>query len=260
MFMNESNLAGPAAVTRGVCISYVAWRKKADPAAGKYTACHNTALIELKTLSVLLQEALIRGWIPHNPVRSLGIKREPTREKPELTHEDIAAIRAAIKTWPNLDQRHFLHVSFEIAIHHGCRIRETCFPLTQIDFDNQTMMVNAKGGKIRRVRIHPDLMPLFLQLRADGRTHTYDQKYTNLGHRQFNPSRIWAHVFHTLGLKQKGVSFHCTRVTVATWMARSNVHEAKAKAFLGHASTTVHRIYQRLRHEDLDPCLDAIKP
>jgi hypothetical protein len=41
-------------------------------------------------------------------------------------------------------------------------------------------------------------------------------------------------------------------------MARQHVPENLAKQFIGHASTTVHRGYQRLKPEDLSDCTDAL--
>jgi hypothetical protein len=53
--------------------------------------------------------------------------------------------------------------------------------------------------------------------------------------------------------------FHCTRVTVITRLCRANVSESQAMRFVGHASETIHRVYQRLRAEDVSACVSALR-
>lgn len=55
------------------------------------------------------------------------------------------------------------------------------------------------------------------------------------------------------------LSFHCTRVTVVTRLARAGVPLAQAMAFVGHSSSLVHRLYTRLRPADLSLATDALK-
>jgi hypothetical protein len=75
-------------------------------------------------------------------------------------------------------------------------------------------------------------------------------------------SSDWHDFLRRSGLKRKilGVTPHCLRVTAATRMARAGVSISKAMKFLGHASEIVHRIYQKLRTDDLDDCLAALGP
>jgi integrase len=54
-------------------------------------------------------------------------------------------------------------------------------------------------------------------------------------------------------------TFHCTRVTVITRMARAGVPIQQAMAYVGHADQTVHRIYQRLQADDLTKCTEALR-
>ena len=64
-----------------------------------------------------------------------------------------------------------------------------------------------------------------------------------------HPAKKWRQFFRRIGLPH--LSFHCTRVTVATKFARSGVPISQAKAYIGHASDTVHAIYQRLTPADV---------
>jgi hypothetical protein len=52
-------------------------------------------------------------------------------------------------------------------------------------------------------------------------------------------------------LKMKHLSFHSTRVTVVTRLARANYSRQLTKAYVGHASDTVHDIYTRLEAADV---------
>lgn len=62
--------------------------------------------------------------------------------------------------------------------------------------------------------------------------------------------------FKAIGLPH--LCFHCTRVTVITRMARAGVPISQAMRYVGHASTAVHKIYQRLAASDLSSAVNAI--
>ena len=62
-------------------------------------------------------------------------------------------------------------------------------------------------------------------------------------------ARNWHRFFRRIGLPH--LSFHCTRVTVITRLARAGVPEQQAMRFIGHATLEVHRIYQKLKPGDL---------
>lgn len=54
------------------------------------------------------------------------------------------------------------------------------------------------------------------------------------------------------------LSFHSTRVTVVTRLARAGVQERVAMRYVGHASATIHRIYTRLQVDDLKCCVEVL--
>jgi len=68
-------------------------------------------------------------------------------------------------------------------------------------------------------------------------------------HGDSGSSHLWIAVLMLLDLPH--LSFHCTRVTVVTRIARKGYCMAQAKAYVGHASDTVHAIYQRLTPPDV---------
>ena len=89
------------------------------------------------------------------------------------------------------------------------------------------------------------------KLKKDGRTMTCELPQM--------ASKEWWRFFKKIGLHQKGVCFHCTRVTVITRLIRQGHSEAVVRKIVHHASTEVNRIYQRLGVEDVRPALNSLK-
>jgi integrase len=262
MFLDERGITSPRHLTRAHCFDYLPWRIRPAKSEGRFRASHNTAMLELKILGMLMDEAIRRGYAQTNPCAKLGIKRSPGREKPELTDEDIEFIRSNLDS-EDEPNRTFLKNSFEIARYQGCRLGETflnpCSDVEIFEEERGGKMVKVgrihfhrKGGKFDTVPLHPALVPLFESLQASGAQSTYDQPP--------NPSRKWTDFLIRIGMKKRkpAACFHSLRVTAATRMARANVSEAKAMKYLSHASTVVHRTYQRLRSGDLDDCFTAL--
>lgn len=204
----------------------------------------NTALGEVKLLGLILGEALQRGMVRSNVCRNLGIKRDRGRIKPEFTDDQIRMVRDALLNYPE-----WMRISFEISMHHGTRLRATQIDLHRdIDWKNRRITFHEKAGKVFTVPAHPIVFQLLKQRHAAGAAKACELPK--------GASKAWRKFFDRIGLTEH--CFHCCRVTVITKMARKGVAEAKAMKFVGHASSEVHRIYQRLRTEDLDDCLHAL--
>lgn len=252
MFLAEKSIFSPRALTRQDCQAYIEWRQVPDKRNGKYRAGHNTALLELKTLGLIMREAVIRNYAAANPCRELGISRIAGRVKPHYSLAEITLVRVAAQKQQE-PLRSFLVNSFEIARYQGCRLSETYLnPMKDVSLKDMRITFRAKGGKEHVTRLHPKLRPLFAQLIRDKRTETYKPVKS--------PAKTWFNFLKSIGLKaaNPNLCFHSLRVTVATELARANVHESKAMRFLGHASTTVHRSYQRLRPDDLEEAVNAV--
>lgn len=255
MFLAEKQIEFPRQFRREHCSEYFTWREKPNKSRGKYKAGHNTALLELKTFAIIMDEAVRREYATANPCLKLGIKRIPGRVKPELPPDIVTMIRSAIQKEPE-PLREFFNNSFEIAYYHGIRISETYFnPQERVRFiapDKATITFEMKGGKTRALFLHPALMDLFRRLLDEGKIETYAQPSS--------PSKYWFNFLTRHGIKKKlpGVCFHSLRVTAATKLARAGISEKKAMEYISHASTTVHRSYVRLKPEDLTECSDAI--
>lgn len=226
---------------------YLAWRKKQTRHCGKKIN-HNTAVTELKVMSRIMREAHRRDYTEANPFYQLGLKRLDVKVKPELTDTEIETIRKAL-----LEEPAWMRISFEIAIHQGCRLSETQVPLDWVDLKRDTITFSAKGRQghphVFTTALHPGLKPLFEKLKKE-----------NLSRLACEHPPMAAKAFHDFFKKINlpHVSFHSTRVTVITRMARGGVTQQKAMAYVGHSSETVHRIYQRLTSQDLAGVAGAI--
>lgn len=243
-FLEEKSITLPEQITRGHVMEYFA--KRQNGIAGLGACSRNTALMDLRILRAILFEAVRQEWIQVNPASRLGLKAEKSEVKAELTVEDIAIIRDRLKTC-----RREMQVAFEIALHQGCRLRETSMPLDRINLTEETIAFEIKGGGYHVTMLHPDLKPLIRSMQAEGRKTTFDY-YPQI-------SRDFSRLFKKLKLRKKGITFHSTRVTAITRLARSGkVSEQQAMRFIGHATASVHRIYQRLGASDLGACIEAL--
>jgi integrase len=261
IFLEHREIHGPAQFLRQHCFDYITWRKDPKGLEGKQRAvrkaCHNTALLDLKVMRIVMQEAVERNLAPGNPCLRLGIEREPRKLKPELADEHIELIRNKIPTAENPITRQMLETSFEISRYQGCRISETRVHVrNDVNLEARTITFNAKGQKQFTTALHPKLIPLFEKLRADGRAYTWDPA---ADYRQW-ASLQWHKFFKRIKLSTTLLNscFHSTRVTVVTRMARNDVPISKAKNYVGHASGFIHETYQRLTAQDVAGCTDAV--
>jgi site-specific recombinase XerD len=247
-YLEEKKISAPHQLTFDDCVDYMEWRQTGQPQLGIYKCGHNTARLDLKILHLICEYAIKRGLIVANPCRKLGIKRHKPREKPELTDEDIALIR---KKLVELNMPSWMSTSFEIAIHQGVRLSETSFPLSRIDWKNQTIEFHAKRDRRYSVAIHKKLLPLLKKLKDEKQSMTCELPKM--------ASKEWWKFFKKIELHQKGISFHCTRVTVITKLIREGWSEGAVMNVVHHASTEVHRIYQRLGVEDSRRVLASLR-
>ncbi len=235
VYLAEKKVGGPAGVTHALCFDYPKWRTAVDPAIMK--PCHwNTALLELKVLSRVMSEAVRRGMVTANPCFRLGLRRQASKVKPEVTPEDQKIIEAALK-----DRPAWMRECWTVAMCQGFRLSETNCPIDRIDMKTGTISVIGKG-KVHTAPLHPEVKKLALIAKKAGRK-------TLLSEFPGKASLHWTKFFHRLGLGH--LTFHSTRVTVVTRLARSGASQAQTMAYVGHASETVHAVYMRLSAPDV---------
>jgi len=250
-FLTDTGLRIPRALTYENVLAFVKWRSsQVKPSSGKVVS-KNTALCDVRIMAVVMREACRRGFADGNPCDRLGITKDPSKEKPEMTDAEIDKIRDALKSQPE-----WMQVSFEIGIHQGCRLTETAVPWHRIDLDNDQITFVAKGRNGRphefTTKIHPGLKPLLRSLKTKNPESKTTCTLPSMA------AKDWHFFFQGTCLPH--LCFHCTRVTVVTRMARAGVPIQQAMAFVGHASEVIHKVYQRLKPADTGNAVAAINP
>jgi integrase len=124
---------------------------------GVHKAAKNTALLEIKFLGMIMDEAIQSGFCNTNPCRKLGIKRDKPKAKPKIEIDEHRLITRALKREPE-----WMRVSYKIAWEQGCRFSETCFPLSDVDLARNVIGFRTKGEKetIAEFPLSPRLRPL----------------------------------------------------------------------------------------------------
>ena len=246
VWLQENRYHSPRAITYRNAIEYIEWRTKQKKRSGK-KAKRNTAVMELKILSMIMGEAVRLGHADANPLVSLKIRRDKPAKKPEMTDEEIREIHAALKAEPE-----WMQVCFEIALHTGCRLRETRIPLECIDFnENKITFPSPKGGEDRAFSIPMPtaLRPLLQEICKSKQRATLEFP--------FQPSRRWQQFFIKIG--KPHLCFHCLRVTYVNRLRRAGVPREAAMRLVNHASELVHQIYQREKVDDVAQWRDAVE-
>jgi site-specific recombinase XerD len=247
-FLTEKAIHTPGQLTREHCMAYMPWRKAQK--VGEHLVAHNTARMELVYLGVVCEEAVNRQMIPRNPAHRLGIGKERGKVKPALTDQLIEQIRKALEVEPA-----WMSHAFEIAIHQGCRISETQIFTGAVDFARGCIHFRkTKGDKPFTAPMHPALRPLLEKLDAEARRTNAETIFALPP----NGPRDFHRLFDALKIegsdstfRDLGVTFHSTRVTVATRLAQGDYSKSKAMRLLNHSSELIHSTYQRLQAADV---------
>lgn len=246
LWLQTERLHSPRAVTYRKALEYIEWRTRFKKKSGR-SANRNTAIMELKLLAMIMGEAVRLGHADANPLVSLKVRRDKSRKKPELTDKEITEIRGALQAEPE-----WMQDSFEIALHTGCRLRETQIPMNCLDFtENKITFPSPKGGEERAFSIPMPtaLRSLLKRLAKSGRKHTVEFP--------FQPSRRWQQFF--LKIKKPHLCFHCLRVTYVNRLRRAGVPREAAMRLVNHSSELVHQIYQREKVDDVAQWRDAVE-
>ncbi len=238
MWLQYRQIHTPKQITYKTALEYIDWRINFKKKSGK-KAGRNTAILELKTFSLILSEAVRLGHADSNPLAHLRIRKDKAKKKPEMTNDEIVEIRRALQTEPE-----WMQVAFQLGLHTGCRVRETAIPMSCVDFDEEKITFpSPKGGEDRAFSIPmPDaLKPLFERLKAQRRATTLEFP--------FQPSRRWTQFFAKI--KKPHLCFHCLRVTYVNRLRRAGVPREVAMRLMNHASELIHQIYQREKVSDV---------
>lgn len=245
LWLQTERLHSPKDITYRKALEYVEWRTTFKKRTGSSVG-RNTAIMELKLLAMIMGEAVRLGHAEANPLVSLKLRRDKSPKKPELTDEEIKVIQKALEAEPE-----WMQVAFEIALHTGCRLRETRIPLDCLDFaEKKITFPSPKGGESRAFSIPMPtaLRPLLAKLHKSKRGFTLDFP--------FQPSRRWQQFF--IKIKMPHITFHCLRVTYVNRLRRAGVPREAAMRLVNHSSELIHKVYQREKVDDVAQWRDAV--
>jgi hypothetical protein len=248
-WLRENKVLTPRALVYKNMVDYVLWRESQKKRSGR-TVRRNTALLDVKVLSRIMREAVRQGFATGNPCFAIGddMPAEAAKIKEEFTDADIALIRSEFKRREGLGRpSDWMPIAFEIALHQCCRLSATQIPMERIDFERRTIRFHEKGGIVFTVPMHPGIEPLLRRLRDEGRGVTCKLEPFS--------SRNFSRFLRSIGLAH---SFHSTRVTGISRMARAGVPIQQAMAYVHHGDWAVHKIYQRLKPADVQGCHAAL--
>jgi integrase len=242
-YLDAAGIAVPRQLTRQQVRDFIEWRNEARAEAGIHKGAKNTALLEVKFLSLIMDEAVASGFANNNPCTRLGIGRDEPKRKARITYDEHRLIVKALKLKPE-----WMRVSYKIAWEQGCRFSETMFALSDVDFARNVIGLRTKGKKesVAEVPLMPGLRPLLLRLSRQGREYTFQKSDLPKGGDTptAGAAKAFWKFFRKIGLPH--LSFHSTRVTFITRCKEAELPEEDAMRLCLHASTTVHRTYPRL--------------
>lgn len=235
VFLEERGVKHPNEVSYQLCHEYMRVRSQ--------VCTWNTALTELRVLGAIEQEAVRRAYIQANPCSRLRLGRKNTKQKREVSQEELDFIAEEIHSAPEWLQNAWL-----VGCKQGCRLSEVKVKMSDIDEHKGVILFHVKGGKTHPAPLHRDLLPLVKLCREQDKEYLVDLP-------------IYASKLIIQWLRSKGVndiSFHCLRVTVVTRLARAGYSESQVMEYVGHCSEMVHSIYRKLQPADLKHLGDAL--
>lgn len=262
IFFEANRIHTPRDLTRQHCFDYFPWRitperetetqMKARKKLGLHKATRNTALLEMRTLGVIMKEAVFSGYAPANPCRELGLGKAEENKPVELTDKALEELEANIQNAPE-PERTILWRSYLIAIKHGVRISETCVnPMRDVllrEPNTSEITFYQKGGRVRTKPLHPDLFQMFKELQGAKATATFPKP--------INFQAFWWKRINGWGMRETygKVCFHSLRVTVQNKLRRAGINDEIRRAYLSHERKgDVHSGYSRIGVNELRVC------
>lgn len=244
-FNGERGIRHPAHVRYEHAADFMKWRKA-------QRVKHNTARLELKFYSFILQEALRREYCQKNPLSLAQVGREPVAEKPDLDLEDFRKARAAFAARATAP---WMLTVFEVCAHVGCRFCEAEFGPEAVDFKKKILWITdskrADTDPRKRFGVPlPDTLATHLREVFKVRERTAPDLSQGEQNRQFN-----------ITLKAAcGATSHSLRVAFITRCHRAGLSESQAMRLTNHSTRLVHQIYSRLSVDDARAAAEKVPP
>jgi site-specific recombinase XerC len=216
-------------------------------------ASKNTARLEIKFFSSIMQEAMRRELTEKNPLALAKVPRKAAKVKKELTPEDFIAARAAFTERSGAP---WMLTAFEICSHLGCRFSEAELGRDAVDFEKKmvTLVDSKRDDTDPRKRFCvplPDTLATHLKAVFDKRDRTTPPLDKSGEHnRQFNKTLKAA----------TGATSHSLRVSFITRCHRAGLSESQAMRLTNHSTRLVHLIYSRLNFADAQAAAALVPP
>jgi integrase/recombinase XerC/integrase/recombinase XerD len=193
----------------------------------------------LSTLSSFYRYLYAQGVIGSNPLPAVGRPRIKEKELKYLKHNQVMRLLDSI---PEADPRDKLIIRLIYAT--GVRVSELCgITLSDIDFDDCTIRVLGKGGKIRTVFVDDETLEEIQKFsggRIDGPLFI-----GQMGH-AISPRTV-QYIFNKWA--PKGITPHKIRHSYASELYRRSKNLRVVQENLGHSSIQTTEIYL---HTDVD--------
>jgi site-specific recombinase XerD len=200
--------------------------------------------------------------VTHNPVK--GVKRPKVDsyegKTPALGDAQVRLLLEAPPTDTLKGKRDRAILS--VLLYHALR-REELTKLLVKDFSHERrgvphLRVQGKGGKLRYIPTHPQTLRLvaeYLDLASHGHEHDWPLfrplRNQHAGHTvtALTPSGVYSEVvvryMRQVGIQGENMGPHALRATAATSALEHNADIAKVQEWLGHASISTTRMYDR---------------
>lgn len=193
----------------------------------------------LSSLSSFYHYLFTQGVIEFNPLPAVGRPRVKEKELKYLKHNQVMLLLQSI---PDEDARDRLIIRLIYAT--GVRVSELCgITLSDIDFDDCTIRVLGKGGKIRIVFVDEETLEEIRKFsggRIDGPLFV-----GHMGH-AISPRTV-QYIFNKWA--PKGITPHKIRHSYASELYRRSKNLRVVQENLGHSSIQTTEIYL---HTDVD--------
>jgi integrase/recombinase XerC/integrase/recombinase XerD len=193
----------------------------------------------LSSLSSFYRYLYTQSVIKSNPLPAVDRPRIKETELKYLKHNQVMRLLESI---PDTDSRDRLIIRLIYAT--GVRVSELCgITLSDIDFDDHTIRVLGKGGKIRIVFVDDDTLEQILKFiggRIDGPLFVGHMKHA------ISPRTV-QYIFTKWA--PKGITPHKIRHSYASELYRRSKNLRVVQENLGHSSIQTTEIYL---HTDID--------
>lgn len=252
LFLSENDIDSPGQVTRELLYDYPRWRKTWRGLRGRRRESKlATAILGLKVMAIVLEEAVTRGLILSNPAQKLNIQTEEAPLRPEITPDMERVIWNELQGAPD-----WMRKSFFLAINTGLRFATTRLHRSQIRPASDDIVIEKpKGGRKREfvIPIYESVRPMINDFVRSG-----DEWSWTIPIKGVLTGLEWTKFFRKSDVYKPHLCFHSTRVTFITRAMRAGVPESVVMKMVNHASKEISRIYQRHTSEDVRRYADQL--